>query len=387
VGQMELRPTTFVVWRTFTLAAVLGYLLVTPTAVLLAREADRLRPASLPSWLGAGLLTLSMALACGLVYTWPVTREATWAVLTMSLPLLLLLSAVRFGALGASASLLLVTVIWTWASGHGLGPFRSQSPAENTLSLQLFMLGIGVPLLGLAVVLGEQRRAIAAVRSSQSRLTEVTHELIAAREDEATRIGRELHDDVGQRIALVSIGLSRLRKALAGPAPSAVLDVTRLQEQASAINRSLREISHELHPAALEQVGLSRALRLKCDEVHQATGMDLRMVNHGDMSVIPRDVALCLFRVAQEALNNVTRHSGAHRVDLSLQREDTEILLEVTDDGRGFAPGAPGHIAGLGLYSVAERVDSVGGTLTVASTPGAGTTLRVAIPFGGSSGA
>jgi two-component system sensor histidine kinase NreB len=84
--------------------------------------------------------------------------------------------------------------------------------------------------------------------------------------------------------------------------------------------------------------------------------------------------------VAQEGLNNVTRHSGAHAVALSLHHEATKLLLQVTDDGRGFVPGAPDHAIGLGLHSAAERVRSVGGTLTVDSAPGAGTTLRVVVP-------
>lgn len=380
-GGLAIRPATFLVWRTFALAAVLGYLLMTPTVVLLVREA-RAHTALAPGrGLEAGLLSVLLALACALVFIEAsASRAATWTAFAITLPPLLLWSAMRFGALGAAASLLFVTVFSTWSTGQGWGPFTGQSPADNTLALQLLMLGTGFPLLGLAVVLGEQRRITTALRSSEARLKELNVQLVAAREDEAMRIGRELHDDVGQRLALVSIGLSRLRQAQANPASSPHPDLRQLQEQTSAIAQALREISHQLYPAALEQVGLSSALQLKCEEVQQATGLELRMANHGDTAAIPRDVALCLFRVAQEALNNVTRHSGAHHVGLWLRREPNELQLQVTDDGRGFVPGAPEHACGLGLHSAAERVGSVGGTLTVESVPGAGTTLRVAIP-------
>jgi two-component system sensor histidine kinase UhpB len=239
----------------------------------------------------------------------------------------------------------------------------------------------------LAVVLGEQTRSAAALRSSEARLLALTRELVHAREEEATRIGRELHDDVGQRLALVSIGLSRLRQAQAPGTAGLAPDIRQLQEQASAIAQSLREISHRLHPVTLEHVGLAMALELKCEEVQQAAGVNLHMANHGDSSAVPRDVALCVFRVAQEVLNNVVRHSGAHSVDLLLRCDGDEVRLAVADDGHGFAPSTPGFNFGLGLHSAAERVASVGGTLAIESTPGAGTTVCVAIPIRESDGA
>jgi two-component system sensor histidine kinase UhpB len=300
----------------------------------------------------------------------------------VTLPLLLLWSAVRFGRLGASGSLLLVGVVSTLGASRGLGPFANQSPSESALAVQLSILGTGLPLLVLAVVLNEQKRLMADVWSSKMRLTGLTRELIAAREEEATRIASELHDDVGQRLALVQIRLGRLRAACAETGPEHVSDIVQLQEQASSIARSLREITHQLHPATLEHAGLSAALQLKCEEVRQATNLDVRLVNHCDTSGITRDVALCLYRVAQEAFSNVVRHSGAHSVELSLSREGPELLLQVTDDGRGFAPCTADRTGGLGLHSAAERVASVGGTLTVDTAPGAGTKLRAAVRLG-----
>jgi signal transduction histidine kinase len=378
---MGFRPATLLDWRTFALSAVLGYLTVTPTVVLMVRQAETLRRAAARRLLEAGLLALLLVLGAGLCFWTAMSRQATWTGFAMTVPPLLLWSAVRFGTLGASASLLLVSVISTFGTSRGLGPFHTLSAADNTLSLQLFVLGTGVPLLGLAVLLGEQKRAAAALQSSHLRLSELSRELIAAREEEATRIARELHDDVGQRLALVSIGLSRLRQARADPGPGPVPDIVQLQEQTSAIARSLRQVSHQLYPVALEHVGLTSALELKCEEVRQATALDVRLASHGDTSAIPRDVALCLFRVAQEAVNNVIRHSRARSIDLALRREGTALLLQVTDDGRGFPAGARDQATGLGLRSATERVRAVGGTLAVESAPGAGTTVRVAVPL------
>jgi two-component system sensor histidine kinase UhpB len=377
VAGLGIRSATFAFWRTFALAVVLGYLTVTPTVVLLPQELARLRGASVRRRVEAASLALLLALASGLVFTGAVHRLAIWAVFAMLFPPLLMWSAMRFGTLGASAALLLVSVVSTASTSRGMGPFAGQSPSDNTLSLQLFILGAGVPLLGLAVVLSEERRAREALQSSHAQTRELNRKLIAAREEEGSRIARELHDDVGQRLALVSIGLARLRQESAS---DPVVTILKLQEQTSALARSLRQISHQLHPAALEHAGLGSALELTCEEVRRATSLDVRLVNHCDTSGIPGEVALCLYRVTQEALNNVIRHSEARRVEVTLRREEAHLILQVTDDGRGMR-SSPAQGTRLGLQSVAERVASVGGLLTVESTPGAGTTVRVAVPL------
>jgi signal transduction histidine kinase len=373
------RPATFLAWRTFVLATLLGYLTTTPTVMLLIQPSRPHRRVAMQPLVEAALLTLFLVSASGLVFSGVANRAVMWTGFAMTLPLLLIWSAVRFGILGASTSLLLVSVISTYSTSRGLGPFTNESPGNNTLSLQLFILGIGLPLQGLAILLAEHKRTRADLRVSYARLRGLNQELIAAREEEARRIARELHDDVGQRLAIVSIMLSRLRRTALGAAGQA--EIAQLQEQTSSIGRSLRQISHQLHPAELEHVGLSHSIQLKCEAVREATGLDVRMLNGGDTASIPPEVALCLYRVTQEALTNVVRHSGAHRVDLLLRCQGEELLLQVADDGRGFAPAAPERRTGLGLRSAAERVHAVGGLLSVDSAPGAGTILRVVVPL------
>jgi two-component system sensor histidine kinase UhpB len=374
------RPPTFLTWRTFVLATLLAYLTTTPTVVLLIGSATSPRHRAMRRLIEAGLLALLLTLAAGLVFSGLADRAVTWTAFAMSLPLLLLWSGLRFGVLGASASLLLVAVISTYTTSRGLGPFTNESAGDNTLSLQLFILGTGLPLQGLAILLAEQTRTRADLRESYGRLRGLNQALIAAREDEASRIARELHDDVGQRLAIVSIMLGRLRRSATGAA--AQTEFAQLQEQASSIGRSLRQISHRLHPAELEHVGLSHSIQLKCEEIRDATGLDVRLRNGDDTGSVPPDVALCVYRVAQEALNNVVRHSRARRVDLSLHCRTEELLLEVADDGQGFAFIPPSRRSGLGLRSAAERVRAVGGYLSVNSSPGAGTTVRVTVPLG-----
>lgn len=378
---MRFRPVTFLTWRTFALSAVLGYLIVTPTVLLLVQWLRSTRQEVPPRRVEACLLGGLLVLTSGLVFVQVARSSPTWPVFAATIPALLLWAAIRFGALGASTSLLAIALISSLGAAKGLPLLNNRPGGENVLFLQLFLLGSGLPLLGMGVMMDEQKRTADALRFIRARLQSLNRDLIRAREEEATRIARELHDDVGQRLALVSIGLSRLRRA--GQPSASGPDVKRLQEQTGAVVRSLRELSHRLHPAVLEHAGLLSALQMKCDEVCQATGMEVHLVSHGETSGIPPDVALCLFRVAQEALNNAVRHSGAHLVDLSLDREGAELRLRVTDDGRGFSLGATRNGHGLGLHHLTERLGAVGGSLIVESVPGSGTTLRVAVPLNG----
>jgi signal transduction histidine kinase len=379
VAVLRIRPATFQFWRTFALAVALAYLTVTPAVVLLVRRSGLVAAISPRRRVEVAVLALLLVLVSALVFSGTVDRLATWAVFATAFPPLLLWSALRFGALGASAALLLVAVVSTASTSRGMGPFTGFSPGDNTLSLQLFVLGIGVPLLGLAVVQTEEQRAREALQSSHAQMRELNRKLIAAREEEAARIARELHDDVGQRVALVSIGLGRLRQA--APESSAASPIVKLQEQTGAVARALRQISHQLHPAALEHAGLASALELICEEIGQATNLKVTLL-HDDLADIPADVALGVYRVVQEALNNVIRHAGARQVNVLLRVQGPELALRVTDDGRGFDATPSGQTAGLGLRSAAERVAAVGGVLTVDSTAG-GTTLRAIIPLAG----
>lgn len=379
---MQFRPATFLLWRTFALAAVLSYLTMTPTVVLLARGAASWRTTLLRRRLEALLLGILLLLVSGIIFMRGADRLVIWPVLAVTLPPLLLWSATRFGPLGASSALLLVSLISTLGTVRELGPFTGLSPARNTLSLQLVMVGIGVPLLGLSVLVGERRRTWGALRSAHRRLRKLNRDLIAAREEEASRIAAELHDDVGQRLALISLGLSRLGQRNSGSDYEEILDVAQLQEQASEVGRSLRELSHRLHPAALDHVGLAAALQLKCEEVQRASGLAIQMASEGEVSDIDGETGLCLFRVTQEALNNVIRHSGARAVTVALRRDRSSLVLDIGDDGRGFTPGGPDRQHGLGLLTTRERVRAIGGTLTIESAPGAGTTVRVTVPLG-----
>jgi two-component system sensor histidine kinase UhpB len=244
-------------------------------------------------------------------------------------------------------------------------------------------IAVGTTQTALIVAVLVQRRhrarGQAALTDSYAQLRHLTGRLINAQEDERARIARNLHDDVGQRAASLSIALSGAKR-MAGAAEPLRDELASLQQVASSLSSELRDLSHDLHPGVLEHVGLLEALRSRCDELTRESGIACRLDVSDTWCDVPDVVALCLYRVAQEALRNVARHAAARTVVVSLDQAGGVISMQVTDDGRGFP--AERKKAGLGLLSLGERVNLLGGALDVRSAPAAGTTLAVTLPIG-----
>ena len=157
-------------------------------------------------------------------------------------------------------------------------------------------------------------------------------------------------------------------------------ELARVQDQVVELSNDLRRVSHELHPAALEQLGLVTALKAYCKRVSQAEAVEVRFRSTGVPPGAPRDVGLCVFRLVQEALRNAVRHSGASVVKVSVERLDDDLELRVVDDGHGFDAAAVRQKGSLGLVSMAERVRPLRGTLTVRSSAGEGTEVVARVP-------
>jgi two-component system sensor histidine kinase UhpB len=247
-------------------------------------------------------------------------------------------------------------------------------------------------IIGALLVQGRDRRRVeAALRFSEEkaranfeRARDLAGRLISARESERARIARDLHDDIGQRVASLSIALSRIQRRIPDVSHPVRQSLSDLEQQNTQLSADLRRLSHELHPGGLEHLGLLEALRERCDDFTQESGLSVRL----DVSEAWRDVseplALCFFRVAQEALRNVATHAKAHNVTISLEQLDGQVMMQVTDDGCGFDPTAKSPRRGLGLVSVDERVRMLGGALDVTAAQGAGTRVAVRLPTGGS---
>ena len=226
----------------------------------------------------------------------------------------------------------------------------------------------------------ELRESEAALRKSHRQNQELAGRLITAQELERARIARELHDDVGQRLASFSIALGTLRRRLPG-APQPVHDeLAGLQRETVTLGNDLRSLSHELHPALLEHLGLVDALRRRCEEVSAESGVTVALDVTSELGPVPDEVALCLYRVAQEALRNVVNHAQARSARVELSRQNGRVAMRITDDGRGFEPGMAASHRGLGLISLDERVRMLAGTLAIESSPHIGTTVSVTVP-------
>jgi PAS domain S-box-containing protein len=221
---------------------------------------------------------------------------------------------------------------------------------------------------------------------SQESLQNLSGRLIHAQEDERARIARELHDDFSQRLALLGIGLDQFMK---GRRPKS--DIARraqLREmwtRIEEISSDLHHLSHRLHSSKLELVGLVPTLRGLCEEIRQKHNISVEFAKHNVVSFIPKEVALCLFRVSQAALGNVVEHSKAKQAQVELFSVNNEIRLQITDDGLGFDASIPSAAAGIGLISMRERLRLVGGRLTVQSAPGQGTKILAEVPLPASS--
>ena len=420
----------------------------------------------------------------------------------------LLWAAVRFGPRGASTCLLLVMFLAISGATHGHGPFVANSSADNALSIQWFLIVVSVPLMFLAVVLTERkraedallesnernqailralpdlvflnnregvylgchtrnpdallvspavfmgknirnvlppelaerfidcfarledtdetlveeysleiggemrdfearlvvaegdkvlsiirdvtetRRAIEAQRRGEEQLLQSNRQiralaarLINAQEIERRRISLQLHDDLSQDMATLGLAISRLRRKLPDSREGITAELDGLGQHAKDMTTQLRRLSHQLHPAVLEHLGLVAALESEATEFGHDERINVQFSAEVKSKKIPFDVSVCFYRVALEALRNVSRHSGATAARVSLAEDDESLVLEVSDSGRGFDVEKARHESGLGLVSAEERIRLLQGTFEVRSKPDGGTTLVARIPL------
>lgn len=294
------------------------------------------------------------------------------ALMYVPLPFLLW-AALRFGAAGLSGCTFLVSLISTQGALLGKGPFSSASPEANVRSLQVLLCTVTASLTVLAAIAAEHRRDTESLR-------EIAQKLITTQEEERKRIARELHDDVGQQLALLQCGLEKMQHE-AGTTGTPELEA--LIARVEQVCESAREISHGLHPSQIEHLGLERAIQRLCEETAARTPLEVKFKARDVSGSVPAETSLCLYRVAQEALQNVVRHSAASRASVTLTQADGMLLLRVRDNGVGFPVDE--HLRnGLGLIGMRERLRITRGTFRVLSRVNRGTVVlaRVPLPVG-----
>jgi signal transduction histidine kinase len=220
-----------------------------------------------------------------------------------------------------------------------------------------------------------------ALRRSSERIGQLAGKLIDAQETVRTHIARDLHDDVAQRLSLLAIDLSMLQMQFGQLSSSAHQRIGEMSSRAAEIGSDLHRLSHELHPAFLEELGLEVAIRSFCRELSTARHLDIDLRVRDLPHPVTPDVALCMYRVAQEALHNVSRHSGASSASVAIERVGDDLILSVTDHGAGFDIHEAHEKDSLGLRSIEERVNLLDGEFAVRSKKGEGTRLEARVPL------
>jgi PAS domain S-box-containing protein len=227
--------------------------------------------------------------------------------------------------------------------------------------------------IGSAVDVTDQKEA-------QEALEKVSSQLIEAQEKERTRLARELHDDICQRLAMLSHRIEKATKGFGSDQKQMSEQFDQIWQQCSSLTADVQALSHELHPSILDNLGLVTAVRSFCREVSEQNGAVVEFEEKDIPSSLPREVSLSIFRVIQEALHNAVKHSGQKHFEVCLQEISGELELEVSDRGKGFDLKKTKG-GGLGLVSMAERIHHVNGTFRIDSQPNAGTRIHARVPI------
>jgi signal transduction histidine kinase len=256
--------------------------------------------------------------------------------------------------------------------------FREFSVWERTKRIWISGLLIILSLSALTVYLQFSRRQLKQARESQLQLSGL---LINAQEMERRRLASELHDDFSQRLALLALGLENASEALPDSSEATKRQLQELFDSASELGADLHTVSHRLHPSALENLGLAPGVNALCKEFSSRQSIQVDFSSENIPRVVSPNVALCLFRIVQEGLQNLRKHSGASEARVSLRKNGDRLLLSVCDEGNGFDTKEMRNKVGLGIPSMGERVRLLGGQFEIQSEPGKGTRIEVSVPL------
>jgi signal transduction histidine kinase len=246
-----------------------------------------------------------------------------------------------------------------WLSGNG--------------RVKIGATGTPLQLLGVCIDITERHRV-------EEETRQVSGRLITAQEDERKRIARELHDDLNQRLALLSVEMELFGVDSTDARGSARARLDSMASHVKDLSCEVHRLSYQLHPAKLDQLGLVVAARTFCREISAQSGIPVQFEQDDVPRNVAVDVALCLYRVIQEAVQNSVRHNGGAAIHVSLTHAAQQIRLRITDEGKGFDVEHAVHNGGLGLVSMRERVRQVNGSIRITSSPGHGARIEVNVP-------
>lgn len=346
------------------------------------------------SWIGAGatmrafparrhIAPALFALALTAVTIVSLEASVRWAGTAFGpailyLPLTVILwGAVQFGERGASSAILILTVVSIFETLNGQSPFTADTPEQSVLALQLFLFGVAVPVLVLS-------SAVDQLRGAQQTMRVLTGSLLKAQDDERRRIARDLHDSTAQNLVAASLLERDLGETLPEPLRQKSDRIEAVLQQSIG---ELRLLSYLLHPPHLEEGGLGPALRSYAAGFSERTNIEVDLHVSHNFGRLPEGTEIALYRVVQEALTNIDRHSGSRSATITLNRRlrrfGQYVVLAIEDRGRGFPirqeseDGPSGR--GVGLDSMRERFHQIGGRLWIRSERGR-TLIRGVLP-------
>jgi PAS domain S-box-containing protein len=249
--------------------------------------------------------------------------------------------------------------------------------------------GVFAGYMGSCIDISEQKDVEQALRAREQSLRQTREglrklaaRLLHAQEEERRRIAREMHDDWTQRLALLGIDIAKLEQHIGTPQKALPL-LHSMQERLVKLSEDVHALSRQLHPSILDDLGLVEALRSECASVSRREGIEVVYQPDEVPTSVPKDIGLCIYRVAQEALRNIAKHAAVNKAWVFLIAYGSQLLLRVEDKGVGFDPAARHSRPGLGLSSMEERVRLVQAKLSINSAPGHGTAVEVCVPLGG----
>ena len=229
----------------------------------------------------------------------------------------------------------------------------------------------------------DRKRADEALRRHEQELSRLTGRIINAQEEELRRLSRELHDDLTQRLAALSLDAALIERQLDPVQPQAVKDLKALRAGLTEVAEEVHNLSRQLHPSILDDLGLVQAVQAECAIFTRKTGIDVAFMPHDFPDSVPQHLGLCLYRITQEGLQNIAKHSKATAASITLQGLSVGIRLLIQDNGIGFDTEQAKQKAGLGLSSMRERMRLVNGTIAIESKLKKGSEIQIFIPFGG----
>ncbi len=361
-------------WGNWYIANALGSVTLAPILLLCFGSRADLAPFTTRRKIEAALLIAGLIVTCNIAFEYP--PEALWsgflpAILYSPIPLILY-ATIRFGELGANSAILVVTVVATWRSLPNPAIFIGHNADASVLPLQVFLLGIAIPIFFLGAAIDELRRSNDATRK-------LTGALLRVQDEERRRIARELHDSTGQNLVVASLMAERLKPMAPESCEPVITDLRGILQTAIT---EIRTMSHLLHPPVLDGIGLGVTLKTYVYGFTNRTGIDVDLDVADDFGRLPSAVETVFFRVTQEGLTNIWRHAESTSARIQLSRQaDAQVTLSIEDNGKGMPQGIRVATAsgvnegmriptGLGLVGMRERLRQIGGRLEIDSIPG-----------------